>query len=162
MWTSSGGSSLGKPCRRETRLGPCKWGASRCRRSRVRWVPTPRTPPATPTGGGTGSGSTSGTRWRCHSRRSPVEGRRGGIAGRGALSSWQNKLEIIGAELQKFVQQGLDGVWVFHTSSTIGSPRWWKGHGRCGCTPARQTPTMCRQRSWRRMKSGADSIGCCD
>ena len=30
-------------------------------------------------------------------------------------SSRQNKLEVIGAELQKLVQQGLDGVWVFHT-----------------------------------------------
>jgi len=30
-------------------------------------------------------------------------------------SSWQNKLEIIGEELQKLVQHGLDGLRVFHT-----------------------------------------------
>ena len=30
-------------------------------------------------------------------------------------SSRQNKLEIIGAELQKLLQHGLDGLWVFHT-----------------------------------------------
>ena len=30
-------------------------------------------------------------------------------------SSWQNKLEIIRAELQKLLQHGLDGLRVFHT-----------------------------------------------
>jgi len=30
-------------------------------------------------------------------------------------SSRQNKLEVIGAELQKLVRQGLDGLRVFHT-----------------------------------------------
>ena len=30
-------------------------------------------------------------------------------------SSWQNKLEVIEAELQKLVQHDLDGLWVFHT-----------------------------------------------
>ena len=33
----------------------------------------------------------------------------------GPASVQRNKLEIIKAELQKLVQQGLDGVWVFHT-----------------------------------------------
>ena len=30
-------------------------------------------------------------------------------------SSRHNKLEVIEAELQKLVQHGLDGLWVFHT-----------------------------------------------
>ena len=33
----------------------------------------------------------------------------------GPTSLQNKKLEIIGAELQKLVKQGLDGVWVFHT-----------------------------------------------
>ena len=37
-------------------------------------------------------------------------------------SSWQNKLEVIEAELQKLVHHGLDGLRVFHTFRHRGAP----------------------------------------
>jgi len=94
-WISSGSSSLGEPCQRGTHPESRRSGASRCR---VRRAPTPHTPPVTPTGGGIGSGSTSGTRWRCHSRRSPVRPKRQDSWSWGP-SSREKKLEIIEAEL---------------------------------------------------------------
>ena len=157
MWTSSGGSSPGGPCRRGSRLGTRWLVASSCRRSRVHRAPTPRTPPVTPIGGGMGSGSRSGTRQTCHSRCSPVEGRRGGTASRGALPAGRTSWRSLERSSKSWCSRASTGCGCSTPSSTEGSLYWWKGRGRCGCTPARWTPIARRQ-----TKSGADSTGCCD
>jgi len=51
-------------------------------------------------------------------------------------SSWQNKVEIIGEELQKLVQHDLDGLRVFHTFFHRRVAPLAERMRRCGHTPA--------------------------